>query len=115
MNIIDDYSFGRIVINRRVYDHDVIIYPDRIKHNWWRREGHKLYPEDLRDVIDYKPEYLVIGTGASGMMDVPKETRKYLEENKINVIILNTYDACKKFNELLKKGYRVVAALHLTC
>jgi len=115
MNLIDDYSFGRIVVNGRVYDHDVIIYPDRIKPNWWRREGHKLYPEDLKDVIDYKPDYLIIGTGASGMMNVPEETMKYLEDKGIKVIILNTYEACKKYNYMVKNGYRVVAAFHLTC
>jgi hypothetical protein len=26
---------------------DLIIYPERIDANWWRREGHRLTPEDL--------------------------------------------------------------------
>jgi len=115
MILIDDYSFGRIVVNGRIYDHDIIVYPDRVKPNWWRREGHKLYPEDLESVISYKPEYLIIGCGSSCMMDVPSETRKYLEDKGIKVIVLNTYEACKKFNELVSDGVKVVAALHLTC
>jgi hypothetical protein len=115
MNLIDGYSFGRIVIKGREYDHDVIVYPDRIKPNWWRKEGHRLYPEDLESVIDYKPEYLIIGCGASCRMDVPEETRKYLEDKGIKVIVLNTYEAYKKYNDMVKDGYKVVAALHLTC
>jgi len=40
--MIEHYSFGRIVIDGKEYTKDLIIYPDKIRANWWRKEGHKL-------------------------------------------------------------------------
>ncbi len=112
---IDHYSFGEIIVNGKKYTSDLIIYPDKIAANWWRKEGHKLHYEDIIDVIEYKPEILIIGTGAMGAMKVPKDLINKIEEMGIKVIVKRTSDACDEFNKLIAEGKRVVAALHLTC
>ncbi|MDI6800818.1 MAG: MTH938/NDUFAF3 family protein [Thermodesulfovibrionales bacterium] len=76
---IDHYSFGRITIENKTYTSDVIIYRDRVDPSWWRKEGHYLHVEDLSDVINAKPDVLVIGTGYSGVMVVPKETFEFIK------------------------------------
>lgn len=113
--MIDEYSFGRIVIDGKTYRQDVIVYPDRVKPNWWRREGHSLCLEDLEEVLRDPPEVLVIGTGYVGLMKVPREVREKLEEMGIQVVVEKTGKAYRTFNKLLSEGRRVVAALHLTC
>jgi len=113
--LIDEYSFGRIVIDGKTYRQDVIVYPDRVKPNWWRREGHSLCLEDLEEVLRDPPEVLVIGTGYVGLMKVPREVREKLEEMGIQVVVEKTGKAYRTFNKLLSEGRRVVAALHLTC
>ena len=113
--MIDEYSFGRIVIDGKTYRQDVIVYPDRVKPNWWRREGHSLCLEDLEEVLRDPPEVLVIGTGYVGLMRVPREVREKLEEMGIRVVVEKTGKAYRTFNKLLSEGRRVVAALHLTC
>jgi len=113
--LIDEYSFGRIVIDGKTYRHDVIVFPDRVKPNWWRREGHSLCLEDLEEVLRDPPEVLVIGTGYVGLMRVPREVREKLEEMGIQVVVEKTGKAYRTFNKLLSEGRRVVAALHLTC
>ncbi|HDD72121.1 MAG TPA: hypothetical protein ENF98_00440 [Candidatus Bathyarchaeota archaeon] len=113
--MIDEYSFGRIVIDGKTYRQDVIVYPDRVKPNWWRREGHSLCLEDLEEVLRDPPEVLVIGTGYVGLMRVPREVREKLEEMGIQVVVEKTGKAYRTFNKLLSEGRRVVAALHLTC
>lgn len=111
---IEDYSFGRIVIGGKTYTSDVIIYPDRVDPSWWRKEGHRLYIDDLKEVLKAKPDVLVVGTGASGAMVVPKETEEYLKQKGIEVIIERTKIACEAFNK--HSGFsNVIAALHLTC
>ena len=68
---IDGYSFGRMAIGGKEFKSDLIIYKDgRIKENWWRAQGHYLFPDDITSVIDAAPEMLVIGTGAMGLMKV---------------------------------------------
>ena len=113
--MIDEYSFGRIVIDGKTYRHDVIVFPDRVKSDWWRKEGHSLRLEDLEEVLRDPPEVLVIGTGYVGLMRVPREVREKLEEMGIRVVVEKTGKAYRTFNKLLSEGRRVVAALHLTC
>jgi len=112
--MIDSYDFGRIVINGKRYNSDLIVFPDKVGDGWWRKEDHQLHVEDLKDVLEAKPEVLVVGTGYSGLMTVPPETRKYVESEGIELIAQRTAEACKTFNRLVQSR-KVVAALHLTC
>jgi len=112
---VEAYSFGEIVIDGRRYTSDVIIRPDGVLANWWRKEGHKLHLEDLEKALEAGPEVLVIGTGYSGIMEVPEAVREALEARGIEVIVENTRDAWRTYNELARSGRVVVAAFHLTC
>jgi hypothetical protein len=75
---------------------------------------HRLQIADLKEVLEAKPEVLVVDTGYSGMMTVPSETRKYIESEGIQLIVQKTAEACQTFNHLIESR-NVVAALHLTC
>jgi hypothetical protein len=111
---IEHYSFGSITINGKTCTSDVIIYPNKVNSSWWRKQGHMLHVEDLTDIIQTKPDVLVVGTGYSGLMIVPKETVLRLESEGIEIHIARTTKAVELFNTL-RKEKRVVAALHLTC
>ena len=115
--MIEDYTFGRIRVDGRTYCHDVIIYPEGVDGDWWRREGHRLSMEDLPKILSRRPDILLIGTGASGVMEVPEEVREVLRKKGIEVKVMDTRRACKEYNRLVGEegGRRVVAALHLTC
>ncbi len=111
---ITDYSFGRITIDRKIYTSDVIIYPGRVQDSWWRRDGHRLYPDDVKDAVDASPRVLIVGTGYYGNMTVPKATRQHLEAQGIEVYIAPTAEAVDLFNTM-RDSAAVVAAFHLTC
>jgi len=112
--MIDSYEFGEIIVDGKSYTSDVIIYPDRVDDKWWRKEGHKLQVEDVKNIIDLKPQLLIVGTGYSGFLEIASRTKHVLEENGIELLAANTKKACHKFNEI-SKTKRVIAALHLTC
>ncbi len=111
---IEHYSFGKITIDGKTYTSDVIIYPGKVDSSWWRKEGHYLQVVDLVDVINAKPEVLIIGTGYSGVMVVPKDTISHLESKGIEVHVARSEKAVEMFNKLQKEKL-VIAALHLTC
>lgn len=115
MNIIEEYDFGVIKISGRVFHRDVIVFPDEIYANWWRKEGHNLHVEDLEIILKRKPSILIIGTGYSGVMKVPEEVREFLKKQGIDVIVENTQRAVDVYNKLVKENRNVAAALHLTC
>ena len=112
--MIEDYSFGRIIIDGKEYTSDVIIYPDHVDSSWWRKEGHRLHLLDIEKAIEEKPETLVIGTGASGLMLVPKDVESRITSRGIKLVVDKTKEACEAYNRLFQSG-KTIAALHLTC
>jgi hypothetical protein len=112
--MIDSYDFGRITVNGKGYAADLLVFPDKVRADWRRKEGHRLDVADLREVLEAKPEVLVVGTGYLGMMDVSAETRGYVESAGIELVVQRTSEACRTFNRL-SESRTVVAALHLTC
>lgn len=113
--MIDSYSFGKIIIDGTEYNSDVIVYSDQVKHNWWRKSGHILNKEDLRDILSRKPAILVVGTGSAGMLKVPGKTKSYLYDRGIELVVEKTPDACNVFNKFVVEKKNVAGAFHLTC
>jgi len=113
--LIDSYKFGKIVINGTSYDSDIIVIGDSVISNWWRKKGHSLSSEDLNPVIEAKPSTLIVGCGASSMMNVPAGTLDILMQHNIETEILDTHKAVQRFNQYASEGKNVAAALHLTC
>jgi hypothetical protein len=111
---IEAYEFGRMVVGGKTYTSDLIIYPDRIDSSWWRLKGHLLQMEDLKDILKEEPGILIIGTGAVGIMKVPKELKKQLEEKNIELYVQRTGKAVGVFNSV-DKSKKVIGAFHLTC
>ena len=113
--MIESYKFGRIVIDGKSYSSDVIIIGDKVRADWWRKEGHRLYIEDLKEIINEEIDVLVVGTGYFGLMKVSDEVKRFFAERGVEVIVQKTGEACRTFNKLIESGRKVAAALHLTC
>jgi len=111
---IDSYSFGSIDISGKTYTSDVIIYPGRVEAAWWRKEGHLLQFADVAEMLEAKPDVLVIGTGYAGVMRVPRETIDRISAQGIEVKVERTAKAVAVYNDLQGKR-TVIAALHITC
>ncbi len=111
---IESYSFGHIKIDGKEYHNDVIITPQGVKPEWWRKQGHKVSVFDLAECLTPSPERLIIGTGASGMCEVEAEVAHYCYQNGIEMIAVPTPEAVVEYNSLEDKS-KTVAAFHLTC
>jgi hypothetical protein len=111
---INSYSFGNIVIDGEVHKKDVIILPEKVIGGWWRKEGHLLQLADLVEVLEAKPDILVVGMGSIGQMRVSSEVKEAMRSAGIQVISLPTREACREYNQH-SQTKNVAAALHLTC
>lgn len=111
---IQDYRFGRMVVDEEEHTQDLILLPDRVAANWWRKEGHRLDVEDLQAVFDAAPEVLVVGTGSYGLMQVPDETCRAVEAAGIELLTARTGKAWQMYNNLRERR-RTAGAFHLTC
>jgi hypothetical protein len=111
---IQHYSFGEISVNGKTYQNDVLIFPDKVQE-WWRDDCHCLKEKDILDVLDFKPDFFVVGQGSECLMLVPLTCEDDLKVKNITLIYGNTEDMVKKFNELVEQGKKVIGAFHLTC
>lgn len=112
--IIEGYRFGRIVVDGKAYEKDVVILPEGVRANWRREKGHWLQAADLDWVLENKPAVFVVGMGAVSRMKTSPEVETILAQLEIELLALPTKEACERYNELrLEK--RTAAALHLTC
>ncbi|NIX02453.1 MAG: hypothetical protein GWN13_30295, partial [Phycisphaerae bacterium] len=66
---ITSYSFGSITVGNETYRKDLIIFSDHVFSPWWRKEGHSLEPNDLFEALRENPSLIIVGTGASGVMN----------------------------------------------
>lgn len=108
---IENYSFGSITVDGKSYSHDLIVFKNIT--DWWRATSHNVSINDIDNLVLQKPKTIIFGTGASGVMRVPQETIDYIEKEGVQVIVLRTAEAAKKYNEMASDD--VAAALHLTC
>lgn len=113
MAVIDAYDFGRVRIDGREETRDVIVLPERVVRDWWRKDGHGLVLEDLKAVLDELPARLVVGTGAYGRLRPDPGTIETLRQRGIDVEVLPTAEAVERYGQL--DPHTTAAALHLTC
>jgi hypothetical protein len=114
--MIDSYRFGRMTVNGKSYDRDLLILPDRVISDWRREEGHHLVWEDIKsDVSQSAPTDVVIGTGRSGKMKVDSSVSDHLTSLGAGYTAEPTEKAVDRFNRLVSEGRKVLGAFHLTC
>jgi hypothetical protein len=111
---LSNYRFGSVSVDGVPYTEDIQVLPDGTVKGWWRQEGHRVFPDDLRDALAANPELVIIGTGHSGRVQVAEETKVLLAEKGIELLALKTAEAVEAFNELSPKR-RACVLLHLTC
>ena len=110
---LSDYSFGSLTVDGERHTRDLIVLPDRVVAEWWRREGHSLALEDLDEVIDELPDRLILGCGAQGRLEPAPAVLDQLRARGVEVEAMPTAEAVRRYGELDPK--RTAAALHLTC
>jgi hypothetical protein len=110
---LEDYRFGRLTVDGQEHTRDLIVLPDRVVSNWWRREGHSLAMEDLDEVLDELPGRLILGMGAESRLRPDPAVIAELERRGVQVECLPTEAAVGRYVDLDERD--TAAALHLTC
>jgi len=112
--MIEDYNFGKIVIDGITYAQDIKIINRKVIPNWWRKNGHSICKEDIVDIIAVKPEIFILGTGSFGALKVPPYFVELMKSIGIEFIADKTSKACSIYNNI-PKAKRVCFGAHLTC
>ncbi len=102
-------------VKGKTYTTDLKIIGDTVKDNWWRSQGHRLLSDDIVDILESRPDVLVVGTGYAGNLDVPATLRKDLAERGVRLLSERTAEAVELFNQHRAREENVAGAFHLTC
>lgn len=120
--MIEEYKFGSITVDGKIYNFDVEVRWTGAVLKWWRKEGHTIDIEDVERAVEQKPDTIILGTGAYGVCQVTDDCKKFIEEKGIKLIIDKTEEAVKTFNIILEeskeeegKQNQVIGLFHLTC
>src|ERR671922_2299423 len=96
---LEDFGFGRLTVDGQEHTRDLIVLPDRVVSDWWRREGHSLAMEDLDEVLDELPARLVVGVGAQSQLRPDPAVIAELERRRVEVECLPTDAAVRRYGE----------------
>ncbi len=110
---IDSTSFGKIVIDGQEYKYDVFVFADGSIRE--RQREHTISKEEIELLASPKPEFIVIGTGQSGVAKVSAQARDLAQTKCIHLMIAETPDAINLFNALSEQGKKAAGLFHLTC
>ena len=113
--MIEQYSFGRMTIQGRVFTDDVLVCREMLVSPWWRKQGHVVQVNDLEAVLAHKPDVIVLGQGQPGQMKASRELEDHLQALEIDLIQKPTHEAVQIFNRRIDQGEQVCGGFHLTC
>lgn len=120
--MIEEYHFGSITIDGKIYNHDVEVRWTGEVLKWWRGESHLIDVEDIKRAVEENPDTIIIGTGESGVARVTEEAKNFIKGKGIELIIDLTKEATKTFNIRKKESEeergrqnKVIGLFHLTC
>ncbi|MEK6937266.1 MAG: MTH938/NDUFAF3 family protein [Nanoarchaeota archaeon] len=110
MDKIQEYKIGSFIIEGRQFIGNVKIVEGKVRY-WERPESQSLATKDLLEMINQGPEFLLIGTGAAGLLKVPEYIKQEAAGKGISLFIGKTQDMVKKFNDLNAQKKKVNAIL----
>lgn len=120
--MINEYHFGSITIDDKIYEHDVEVRWTGEVLDWWREESHIIDIKALERAVGESPETIIIGTGKSGFAKVTENVQNFIREKGIELIIDKTEEAVKTFNVIKEESeeeegrqLKVIGLFHLTC
>jgi hypothetical protein len=113
--MIEKHSFGSMTISGKRYTSDLKIINGKVYPDWWREKGHSVDVDEVADILNAKPDYLIIGSGKFGLMKLSDSLRQHLEGIGIQVIVERSKTAVKTYNKMYADGKNAAGGFHLTC
>lgn len=110
LNTVTAYGSGWIEINAQRYEHALLVQPQARLEPWTPGHFDELAAEHFQAIVAYRPEVVLLGTGAVQRFPHPRLTAA-LAEHRIGVEAMDTGAACRTYNILMAEGRKVLAAL----
>ena len=104
------FGDGYVEINRQRYEASLVLLPDHLAPDWVRGGFAALAEADLRRVLEFAPELILLGTGSQQRFPTPAFLRPLIEA-RVGFEVMDLQAACRTYNILMGEGRRVAAVL----
>ena len=108
---IKNYENHSLYIDDKIYKNNVLMTSAAVE-NWNLNDIDNLNIDDFKNVLDCKPEIIILGTGGSLVIPTPAIIND-IQNQGIGFEFMITDSACKTFNLLVSENRKVAAALIL--
>ena len=107
---ISRYGSGFIEVGQQRFEHAILVFPDSGARPWDCTNIAQANPENLQEIIDYRPELVLIGSG--GAFAFPDfSVQAWLQQHGIGCEVMDTPAACRTWNILSSERSRAMALL----
>ncbi len=116
---IDSFNFGFIVVGEKQYAYDIVILPDgTVKERSpgkGRLGSHSIARSEIEALTRTQPDVILVGTGVEGMARLAHDAEFYLTESNLDLTVMPSPQAVRKYNQCIEDGEKVAALIHVTC
>jgi uncharacterized protein len=110
--VITAYGENSISINGKSFKQSLIITRTKLNENWELSAVELLQADHINQILAFKPELIIIGTGDK-LIFPAVEVYSGIIEHGIGVDFMDTRAACRTYNILMSEGRHIVAGLIL--
>lgn len=108
---IQAYTAGSITINGQVYNHSLIVMPEKLILTWPVATIAELTLPCIEAITTLEPELILIGSGTATINGIEPHLLQPAIQLKISIDVMSTAAACRTYTILAADGRRVAAAL----
>jgi uncharacterized protein len=109
-HLITGYGDSFVEINKQRYTQNLIVMANKLILDWQATDFVGLVEAHFTQVVELKPEVVLLGTGEKHQFLHPKIYQTLTAQN-IPLECMTTAAACRTYNFLMSEGRNVVAAL----
>lgn len=110
--VITAYDDHSVSVNGKAFNQSLIVTTTKLHENWEINGIEMLQPIHIDQVLSFKPELIIIGTG-SQLIFPAVEVYSVIIQHGIGIDFMDTGAACRTYNILMSEGRDVVAGLIL--
>ena len=116
---INNTSFGTIVVDHDIFDHDVIINLDGVVNKRKKKlskavygTSHMVSRDEISYIYDENAELILVGSGQYDRLELSEEAISFLDEHHCDYEVLPTPEAIDFWNS---HDGKIVGMFHVTC
>jgi uncharacterized protein len=111
-NVVTGLGPGWVRIGATEYRDNLVLTPEAVVPGFAPSGFDGLAENEFAALLAYKPEVVLLGTGAALRFPRPELTRALIDA-RVGLEVMDTPAACRTYNSLAAEGRSVVAALLL--